>query len=421
MTLTDFINWGVSTYPAQNYALILWNHGGGWKESAGAIMGKNMYRANKAVCWDETSGNDCLFMSEVKQGLSQTSGVDLLGFDACLMGMTEVAYQIKDYVGVMIGAEEVEPWDGWPYNTILTDLVDNPTMTPAQFGQTVVNRYGEYYVSEPSTTQAAADLTKMVELGNSVSAFADTLTAYWDEIISCRAQTEEYYYSQNVDLYHFADLISKNVPDEAIQQAANNLKSSITSAVIANWSSSMHPNSNGLAIYFPETPEDFDESYNGSVIDFPAATTWDEFLKRFLNTPPTPPIINEMTEVSPDTPYTITWQASQDEDGVACYELQEANSSGVVFEDDIEGGQSGWTASGLWHISEHRSHSATHSWYYGQEGSWNYDTGSANSGSLTSPPIDLPPGVTLSFSYWLQTEDYGSPYDGAHIQLDDPF
>ena len=30
-TLTNFINWATAAYPADNYALILWNHGGGWR------------------------------------------------------------------------------------------------------------------------------------------------------------------------------------------------------------------------------------------------------------------------------------------------------------------------------------------------------------------------------------------------------
>src|SRR5271165_7046816 len=32
-TLSDFIAWAVKSYPAQRYALILWNHGSGWEPS----------------------------------------------------------------------------------------------------------------------------------------------------------------------------------------------------------------------------------------------------------------------------------------------------------------------------------------------------------------------------------------------------
>ncbi len=31
-SLRDFIVWGIENYPAENYAVILWNHGTGWKE-----------------------------------------------------------------------------------------------------------------------------------------------------------------------------------------------------------------------------------------------------------------------------------------------------------------------------------------------------------------------------------------------------
>ncbi|MBU1914523.1 MAG: hypothetical protein KJ563_04945, partial [Candidatus Thermoplasmatota archaeon] len=43
-TLVDFIDWGVTAYPANNYALVLWDHGGGWS----------------GVCWDYTPPYDWL-------------------------------------------------------------------------------------------------------------------------------------------------------------------------------------------------------------------------------------------------------------------------------------------------------------------------------------------------------------------------
>ena len=52
--------------------------------------------------------------------------------------------------------------------------------------------------------------------------------------------------------------------------------------------------------------------------------------------------------------------------------------------------------------------SPTHAWYYGQTFVRNYQTvfPATNSGTLTSPPIDLGAvsGVELAFSYFLETE-----------------
>jgi len=38
LALTDFVTWARDNYPAKRYALILWNHGTGWKEIQPSIM-----------------------------------------------------------------------------------------------------------------------------------------------------------------------------------------------------------------------------------------------------------------------------------------------------------------------------------------------------------------------------------------------
>jgi len=88
-TLIDFVDWAKTNYPAQRYALILWNHGGGWRESnrlQEELEGKKrpFYRA---VCWDDTDGGDTLYMDEVQGALDATGSNHLIGFDACLMGI----------------------------------------------------------------------------------------------------------------------------------------------------------------------------------------------------------------------------------------------------------------------------------------------------------------------------------------------
>jgi hypothetical protein len=84
----------------------------------------------------------------------------------------------------------------------------------------------------------------------------------------------------------------------------------------------------------------------------------------------------------------------------------------LPFFDDMESGTNGWGADGLWHqvqdgVSPYpNSFSPTHSWWYGQDATGDYDTGAANTGNLTSPPIEIPPAVPaeLSFWQWYETE-----------------
>jgi hypothetical protein len=257
-TLQNFINWAVGGYPAQNYALVLWNHGGGWrdrleslKKSAASGMDDLNQPIYNAVCWDDTNGDDSLYMKEVRTALDGADyDVDLLGFDACLMGMLEVAYEIRNTgPGIMVGSEETEPGDGWPYDTILADLAVNYTMTPAQLGSVIVDRYYASYSND--FTQAAVDLTRIGALATDVSTLAATLNSSWD------------------------------TDRPAVEAAARNVMDAVDLAVINEQHGISWPGTNGLSIYFPLVSGLLDADYNGTNIYFPADTAWDEFLDTF--------------------------------------------------------------------------------------------------------------------------------------------
>jgi len=91
----------------------------------------------------------------------------------------------------------------------------------------------------------------------------------------------------------------------------------------------------------------------------------------------------------------------------------------TVFTDDMETGENGWTYDGLWHLTQHRNQTPTHSWYYGTEGAWNYTTSSANNGSSISPLINITgfDGATLSFWYWYETETTGTTWDQRWVKI----
>ncbi|CAM2992463.1 clostripain [Hathewaya histolytica] len=91
--LKKFIDYCKSNYEADKYVLIMANHGGGARE-------KSNPRLNRAICWDDSNLDkngeaDCLYMGEISDHLTEKQSVDLLAFDACLMGTAEVAYQYR--------------------------------------------------------------------------------------------------------------------------------------------------------------------------------------------------------------------------------------------------------------------------------------------------------------------------------------
>ncbi len=98
--------------------------------------------------------------------------------------------------------------------------------------------------------------------------------------------------------------------------------------------------------------------------------------------------------------------------------------SNGTWSENGEGSSSKFSISGLWHLSANNNcanpgyQSPIHSYYYGQESSCNYNTGSTNSGSLISIPIfNVSATSMLSFWSFLQTEQYGSGYDNAMVMI----
>jgi hypothetical protein len=94
-----------------------------------------------------------------------------------------------------------------------------------------------------------------------------------------------------------------------------------------------------------------------------------------------------------------------------------------TYREDFESGAPGWGSwgvwpMGLWHITQHRYTSPTHSMYYGRENYWDYDTGYRTYGIVSSPWIDIEgPNSEFSFSTFVRTEG-GTYYDRCLVYME---
>ena len=145
-TLEWLLKYGTKKYPAEDYALILWDHGGG-------PMG--------GVCWDELFSDDHMTLAELMKGLRdgwhQEKKLSWIGFDACLMGSAEVAVAVAPYAEYMIASQETEPAKGWNYAFLKEASGDG-----AATGRIIVDSYFDGLKgSSDSLTMACIDLAKM--------------------------------------------------------------------------------------------------------------------------------------------------------------------------------------------------------------------------------------------------------------------
>jgi hypothetical protein len=309
--LRDFVEWAITNYPAEHYALSIWNHGGGWRalrERLSEVASRAIREGGlntavaRAVAWDDTDG-DKLYMKEVQQALEAAKQrlqerlntevkIDVVGFDACLMGMAEIAYAMRNVANYMVGSEELEPGDGWPYDTILSDVVATSSMNPKSFAGLIVNKYGSAYTD--SITQSSVDIAKVMNLSAKIDSFTSKASSEWDKLKEARTNAREYHPGGNsywgVDLWDFADEVYNRVSSTDIKNAAIALRNAVDDFVTDESHSSNMAGSHGVAIYFPPSLTRFnndpdhtgyEDSNTFMIVDFVKNHNWDNWLQDY--------------------------------------------------------------------------------------------------------------------------------------------
>ncbi|MBI2264407.1 MAG: hypothetical protein HYU64_04460 [Armatimonadetes bacterium] len=272
-TLKDFLAWGQGTFPADHYLVDLWNHGAGWKRQD----------LRRGIFIDDVSGH-ILSLPLLEQALlACPAKPDILGFDASLMGMIEVAYQVRNTATLMVATEESPPSEGWPYDLILGPLAANPSMTPENLAKTMVDGNVSTF---PTLPYSAVRLQGIADAAQKAGAFGKVLTANFApfavQIRAARNATKTYKYPDFADAWDFADRIRSSIAQADIQQAATDFMTSIENA--AFYEKAAGDASHGLTIFFPVTKGPWLD-FNGndySTMAFPLfAPDWHQFLKTY--------------------------------------------------------------------------------------------------------------------------------------------
>jgi subtilisin-like proprotein convertase family protein len=284
-TLLSFVDWATGDYPALNYALVLWDHGSGWRSGdKGTSSDKLLF---KGACWDDTNSGDYLENREVGSALASIpENIDLFGYDCCLMAMLECAHEVAEEASVFVTSEKNEPGDGWPYDTVLADLQSHPDWTATELGADIVTRYGESYAG--AETQSATNLGVVNALSGAVSDLASAIiaNARFSDYLRLQSHREAAVGSDESDFRDLGTFLSGVAADASIvapiRSAALAASSAYQAAIIQNHSQA-GLSATGLSIYFPEPGTAPNSAYNSNILDFAADTQWDEFLAWWTN------------------------------------------------------------------------------------------------------------------------------------------
>ena len=269
-TFESFLEWGLTSYPAEKTGVIMWNHGG----------------AMTGVCFDENFSNDSLLSSEVNGAVAQafantgrTEKLEFIGYDACLMNVQDIAEFNSHYFNYMVASEETESGYGWDYDTWVDDLYAKKSTS------TILKAVVDGFIKENGGTSSSSNdqtlsylnLSKMAAYKtaweNMASQLSKKLTSsnkssFKSLVNSAKSYGGSYY--QYYCIYDAKDFVNKLAANSTF-----NPGSTYTNAVLTAYSDVVEysscgkgaGNSNGMAMFYSTS------SYAGKSTYYTASQT----------------------------------------------------------------------------------------------------------------------------------------------------
>jgi len=266
-TLSDFIKWGMSEYPAKKYAIILWDHGSGING-----FGKDVNFFGDIL--NPIEMEKAFLNAQIETGVT----FEIIGFDACLMSSIEIASRLQGVSSYMVSSEDLVPPSGFDYTSIIKNLNNNPTQSGSLLGKSIIDSFvlhsrnfseSENYDAYKDITLSLIDLTKIPQVIENVNNLSKALKYEIKDINSAISLsksidlTERYGQTASggtglVDLLDLAKNIEQKYPN--LSTTINKVQTSLNDAVIYAYNGTARPNANGLSIYMPLTKTEFSDT-----------------------------------------------------------------------------------------------------------------------------------------------------------------
>lgn len=285
-SLVEFVKWGAEKYPAQNYFVVVWNHGSGWhRDARGNVV--------RDISHDEFSGHLItteqlgVAINEASQAIKHR--INIYGSDACLMQMMEVNGQMTNSVDFVVASQEVEPGDGWPYDLFLRNWIALKEATPQNVGKALVDAYHEYYTEkgDSNVTLSIVDLEYQADITKAMGLLAQSLTSLSATELAPLAtnlyEIQNFYYSDYSDVSHMVEIFAKYGPAKIKPQLLA-VDEAFKRYVVHSRVTGTTSKARGVSIWLPKYAyeiESYGERYAG--LSFSSQTGWKNTLAKLLN------------------------------------------------------------------------------------------------------------------------------------------
>jgi hypothetical protein len=257
--LVEFSRWAMTEFPADKYFIDIWNHGAGWQKAGEPAQFRNI--SNDDV-FGTVITTEQLGVALDKIATFRGSRVDILGMDACLMAMAEVAGEIQDSARVMVAAQDLEPGDGWPYDDFLNGFSQLADRSAEKVATLLTEVYVKSYTngsqgSNSKVNLSAINLENFGKFETAVKGLSNDLlnssmadAGFIKKFTESLKFVQKYYQSDYVD---FFDVVSKLKSSQLVTSKAvtDELDTIYSDIIISNQYGSYFTKSKGLSVWLP--------------------------------------------------------------------------------------------------------------------------------------------------------------------------
>lgn len=176
-TLLDFLNWAKENCPAENYMLIMNDHGGGYMPDDD--LPKKAAAGTRGIIYDE-GFNQNLTLPGIAKALKQ-AGIKFqaIYFDVCLMNNLEYLYELSSLTDYVMASTYTTQGKGGDYKSLYKELATNSNFVKAieNYYDVVSKRWtnSEDPKSPSYDDNSLTETAELIKAAPAIKAFVDQL------------------------------------------------------------------------------------------------------------------------------------------------------------------------------------------------------------------------------------------------------
>lgn len=285
-TLAEFLEWGITKYPAKNYMVVMQ----GPSEGVSGMMHDVLHDSKMSVAD---------LGAAFKQVHEKTGKkIDIVALNGSATNSLEVANELKDHAKLLVGSQDIQAGQSMPLAMVMNEI-SNVSKDGEQSALTVA----QYMLLMNSMAPGALSIVDLDKIGPAKDAWNDlaknliSAGVTKEQLHSLLERTQDFQgaskntaYGNSRDAIHFAKLVKEEVADDKVKAAAGKAIDALEASLVGDVANGKRmEEANGISVFAPTnygfmrpdgTPviKDSLRDADYSKTNFAQDTQWDELL-----------------------------------------------------------------------------------------------------------------------------------------------